>query len=120
MSGVRAGQFNRRVELLRKPEHGQKTLDSVGEPIDPPVKFGETWAKVSPLGGTEPFVSDQSVAKVTMKFELRWRPDLNPLHYLKLDGRIYDVVSVEETQVREVVEVRAWARAEGPIVEGTG
>ncbi len=64
---------------------------------------------MEPLGGREGFGQQQFVATGDLRFTIRWRPDVTPLHRVVHDGVPYDVVSVAEV-----------GRHEGLLIVGRG
>lgn len=117
-----AGQLDRVVKLLRGKRPAERKFDGLGEPLPDLVPFAEVWANVRPVTGAEllSLSAGGVVAKQTLIFTVRWRPDLNPLDGLEFDGKVYEVESVLETSRREFLELRAWARAESDPVPGSG
>lgn len=106
---VRAGLFDRRVRLERRIEE----TDPSGQVLVHWTPLAEVWARVEPLGGREGFGQEQWVATGDVRFTVRWRDDVDPLHRVVHEGRAYDVVSVAEDGRREALLIFARGRAEG-------
>ena len=106
---VRAGLLDRRVRLERRHEE----TDESGQSVVRWLPLGLAWARVEPLGGREGFGQQQWVASGEVRFTLRWRDDLTPLHRIVHEGREYDVVSVADDGRREALLVVGRARTEG-------
>jgi SPP1 family predicted phage head-tail adaptor len=105
---VRAGLLDRRVRLERRHEG----TDDSGQSVVRWLPLADVWARVEPLGGREGFGQQQWVASGEVRFTIRWRDDVTPLHRVVHDGREYDVVSVAEDGRREALLVVGRARTE--------
>lgn len=105
---VRAGLLDRRVTLERRVE----VVDPSGQPVVTWVPLATVWARVEPLGGRENFGAQQFVATGDLRFTVRWRSDVTPLHRVIYGGVPYDVVSVAEEGRREGLLIVARGRAE--------
>ena len=77
--------------------------------------FCRLWARIEPLGGREGFGQQQWVATGEVRFTIRWRDDVTPLHRVVHEGREYDVVSVAEDGRREALLIVGRARTEGRV-----
>jgi SPP1 family predicted phage head-tail adaptor len=106
---LRAGLLDRRVRLERRVEE----TDDSGQSVPRWLPLAEVWARVEPLGGREGFGQQQWVATGDVRFTIRWRPDVTPLHRVIHGGREFDVVSVAEDGRREALLIIARGRAEG-------
>lgn len=106
---VRAGLLDRRVTLERRVE----VVDPSGQPVISWVPLATVWARVEPLGGRENFGAQQFVATGDLRFTIRWRADVTPLHRVTYAGVHYDVVSVAEEGRREALLIVARGRTEG-------
>ena len=106
---LRAGLLDRRVRLERRFEE----TDASGQSVVRWLPLAEVWARVEPLGGREAFGAKQFVATGDVRFTIRWRDDVTPLHRVVHDGIAYDVVSVAEDGRREALLVVARGRTEG-------
>ena len=106
---LRAGLLDRRVRLERRVEE----TDDSGQSRARWLPLAEVWARVEPLGGREDFGQEQWVATGDVRFTIRWRDDVTPLHRVVHDGREYDVVSVAEDGRCEALLVVGRARTEG-------
>ena len=106
---LRAGLLDRRVALERRVE----VTDDSGQAASHFVAVATVWARVEPLGGREGFGQQQWVASGDVRFTIRWRPDVTPLHRVVHEGREYDVVSVAEDGRREALLIVGRTRTEG-------
>jgi SPP1 family predicted phage head-tail adaptor len=105
---VRAGLLDRRVRLERRFEE----IDDSGQSIVRWLPLATVWARVELLGGREGFGQQQWVATGDVRFTIRWRDDVTPLHRVVHDGCAFDVVSVAEDGRREALLVVGRTRAE--------
>ena len=105
---LRAGLLDRRVVLERRID----VTDASGQAVSHFVAVATVWARVEPLGGREGFGQQQWVATGDVRFTIRWRDDVTPLHRVVHDDREYDVVSVAEDGRREALLVVGRARTE--------
>jgi SPP1 family predicted phage head-tail adaptor len=105
---VRAGLLDRRILLERRIE----VVDSSGQPVISWLPLAEVWARAEPLGGREGLGQQQVVATGDLRFTIRWRPDVTPLHRVTYEGVPYDVVSVAEDGRREALLIVGRGRTE--------
>ena len=105
---IRSSQLDRRIRLERRIEE----TDDSGQSVQRWVPLAEVWARVESLGGREGFGQQQVVATGDLRFTIRWRDDVAPLHRVVHDGVAYDVVSVAEDGRREGLLIVARGRAE--------
>ncbi|QIK81747.1 phage head closure protein [Lysobacter sp. HDW10] len=56
--------------------------------------FATVMAKVEPLVGREYFAAAAIQAENTVKFTMRYQPDLRPHHRLLYDGKLWNIQSV--------------------------
>ena len=105
---LRAGLLDRRVALERRVD----VVDDSGQSVSHVILVANVWARVEPLGGREGFGQQQFVATGDVRFTIRWRDDVTPLHRVVHDGQVYDVMSVAEDGRREALLVVGRARAE--------
>ncbi len=105
---LRAGLLDRRIRLERRVEE----TDASGQAVVRWLPLAEVWARVEPLGGREGFGQQQWVASGEVRFTIRWRDDVTPLHRVVYAGREFDVASVAEDGSREAILVIARGRTE--------
>jgi SPP1 family predicted phage head-tail adaptor len=87
---IRAGLLSERIRIERRIE----TKDMSGQVVLDWQIVATVWARVEPLGGRETFGQEQFVATGDVRFTMRRRDDVTPLHRIVHAGRVYDVVSV--------------------------
>ena len=105
---LRAGLLDRRVTLERRVE----VVDASGQAVIQWLPLATVWARVEPLGGREGFGQQQFVATGDLRFTIRWRDDVTPLHQVTYGGVPYDVVSVAEDGRREALLIVCRGRTE--------
>lgn len=105
---IRSEQLDRRIGLERRFEE----TDDSGQSVVRWLPLAEVWARVEPLGGREGFGQQQWVATGEVRFTIRWRDDVTPLHRVVCDGRAFDVVTVAEDGRRAALLIVGRARAE--------
>jgi len=108
MAPLRAGLLDRKILLERRFEE----VDSSGQAHLVWFPIAMVWARVEPLGGRENFGAQQFVATGDLRFTIRWRSDVTPLHRVTYESVPYDVVSVAEEGRREALLIVARGRAE--------
>ena len=86
--------------------------DDSGQAVEHFVRVATVWARVEPLGGREGFGQQQFVATGDLRFTIRWRDDVTPLHRVVHEGVTYDVVSVADEGRHEALLIVARGRAE--------
>ena len=105
---VRAGLLDRQVRLERRFEEA----DDSGQAVVRWLPLATVWARVELLGGREGFGAQQFVATGDLRFTIRWRDDVTPLHRVVHEDVAYDVVTVAEDGRREALLIVARGRAE--------
>jgi SPP1 family predicted phage head-tail adaptor len=105
---VRAGLLDRRICLERRFDE----TDASGQSVVRWLPLATVWARVEPLGGREAFGQQQWVASGDVRFKIRWRGDVTPLHRIVHEDRAYDIVTVAEDGRREALLVVGRARTE--------
>jgi len=105
---LRAGLLDRRIRLERRVEE----TDASGQSVPRWLPLAEVWARVEPLGGRRQFGQEQWVATGDVRFTIRWRGDVNPLHRVVYGEQVFEVVSVAEEGRREALLIVGRARAE--------
>lgn len=64
---------------------------------------GSRWASIEPLSGREFMEAQQLNGDVSHRVRLRWYDGLTPQHRLKFGTRVFNIVSVLNTQERNIV-----------------
>ncbi len=105
---LRAGLLDRQVRLERRFED----TDDSGQAVVRWLPLATVWARVEPLGGREGFGQQQFVATGDLRFTIRWRDDVTPLHRVVHEDVPYDVVTVAEDGRREALLIVGRGRTE--------
>lgn len=92
---MRSGDLDERIELQRTIE----TNDG-GELVLTHETVETVWAKVIFERGAESFESARTNARVTVKFKMRWRDDVQTSWRIGWDGQFYEVVTVDRDKRR--------------------
>lgn len=113
---MQAGRLNQRVTLLRS----DKGISATGSrlPIEDFVHEATVWAQVTPVNGSEAFLSQQRIAGTTHVVRMRFRDDVDPSWRLEWRGLQMNILEIIPggQQLREYLEVRARASdAENPV-----
>ncbi|AGH74469.1 MULTISPECIES: phage head closure protein [Edwardsiella] len=95
MSGLRAGELNKRVAL----QYLIKKRGSLGEPLpDQVVVVGKVWAKVEPISNRKIRLLDQPQVVETYQFTLRPRADVQQDWQIVLADQVFTVRATDRTQ----------------------
>jgi len=109
-----AGRLDRRIRLERDtgavdPASGERV--AVWATLGPE----KLWASRRRAGSSETLAAAELSAAVSDVFEIRWDStwaDVNPKDRLVFEGRVYQIVSVDEIGRREGLRIGAVARAD--------
>jgi SPP1 family predicted phage head-tail adaptor len=86
---MRIGALNRLVSILDYTE----TRDEVGGVAKAWVEFAKAWASITPLRGTERWISQEKHATATHAIRIRWIDGVNPKMRIAHDGRTFRISS---------------------------
>lgn len=112
MTGLRAGDLNRRISLQR---FSHAVDPASGERVKTWATIETVWASRRRASARETLASAELAAVVSDIFEIRWAvawSDLNPKDRLVFEGRAYEIASVDEIGRREGLRIGAVARAD--------
>jgi len=84
------GDFNRRFMLQRR----ETTRDAVGGSVTTWIDELPVWGSAMALSGRELIVAQQKHAETTMRFRIRYRPDLSTEWRLIWERRPYDILDI--------------------------
>lgn len=93
MSGLKAGDLNRRVEWQRAADlaDGSGGFTRSWSPVK------KLWAKAMPIGGKEALIAGTLQAVQNWRVEIRWRRDAPTTHdRFVLNGRPLNIQSIED------------------------
>lgn len=96
---MRAGNLNHRVAVL-KPVRVQ---DATGQEVVSWSEVGQRWANVKTLGGRELMYARQAQSRTTHTVTLRYDPDIDATHKVKLGDRTMNIESVTGDNVTQTV-----------------
>lgn len=108
LSQVTAGQFDRRIKILRQ----SVTLNDYNEPVETYTHALTLWAQVRYLKVDEIYDGESVRAMRYAKFMVRWRTDITDRDRIEHDGRTFKIIGIVERGRRELLEVL------GEYVEG--
>jgi len=89
---MRAGRMDRLVTLFRK----ETEQDAAGQDQITWVPVAKVWAAWAPLRGANRWAAMQTVETAAGSFEIRYRPDLGPLHEVAMEGERYEIQGAPE------------------------
>lgn len=85
-----AGELRHRLVL----EERVATPDGLGGETESWLEIGRPWGRIEPASGAERLVGDQLEARVTHNITVRYRAGVTPAHRLRMDTRVFEVLSV--------------------------
>ncbi len=104
---MNAGRLDQRVTLERVT-YEQDEIGAITEIWAPLV---ETWAAVEPLNGREFFAAQTTLAEVTTRIRVRYRPGLTSVDRVNHEGQLHNIVAIIDPRSgnRELVLMcKAW------------
>lgn len=102
---MKAGALNRRISILREGPGTDNGIELIPGALG---VVATRWASWKPANGSEVFENQGREAKSGGTFWLRSdnvTRQITPLDKIDFDGRVYDVVAVQELGRREGVEL---------------
>ena len=108
---LRAGRLDRRVFIQ---DHVQTPNATFGDLEDSPSTVGTFWARVEHLSGREMAEAQQTVGEVTHRFTLRWRDDFVNTMTITWDGKVFDILDIDEETHGRKAGVIILAKARQP------
>ncbi len=106
---MRAGGFDRRIEIIRRTAEQDATS---GEVEGDWVTFAEVWAKVRQLRPWRKDLSQEVVEGYDTRFQIRYLAGITPMMRIVYEERTYDIKPPVELGRREYLEILATARGE--------
>lgn len=104
---MKAGDLDRRITILALTVE----RDDFGGVVETWSEVATVWARYLPGAGNERFMAATTYAETQARFHIRWRGDVTPEYRLSYDGKEWDILSVNEIERREGLEIAAKARA---------
>lgn len=90
------GKLNKRITLQRF----EKIKDSEGIVTEAWNDVATVWASAEPLRGREYFAAAAVNRENTVRFRIRYKPDVSSDMRIKYDGRFFDIQSVIDVNER--------------------
>lgn len=90
MPRMDAGTLDTRLILLRM----DKVKKESGEVVEVPVAIATVWGAVRPVRGSESFASQARYAEVEVKFEIRYRKELDATTRIRRGKQEFDVIEL--------------------------
>ncbi len=85
-----------------------------GDPVEKtmPIPGGENiWAYVRHASGQEFFMALQVLHRVEMIFEINWRDDIEPTHWIEYKGKRYDITRIDDFEgYKDTLRIYAYAK----------
>lgn len=100
-----AGEMDRKITIRTITQTRGSTYR---EPVQTPVTWANSWAKVTEVSGGEIYRGHQVSAEAAMLFEIRWRAGLLTTMEILYQGDTYDIVRISEIgrKVHALIEAR--------------
>lgn len=113
IEGIRAGELDRRIDILR----ATFTKNALNEEVPNWGTLVEGLsAKKRDVSDGERMRAQQVSAEITTRFTIRWSSivsGVNSRDRVRCEGRTYDIFSVKEIGRRVGIEITGTARADG-------
>lgn len=105
---MRAGRKDKRIEIQALTEG----KGDYGADTETWTLYKEVWAIMIPIGGREPYVSNQFTSELDTLFRIDYISGISPKTYrIKYKGLVYDIYSVLEIEGRnQTLEIGAKAQ----------
>jgi SPP1 family predicted phage head-tail adaptor len=87
---MRAGQMDRRVTLRRLARGVQRPAGDYPETY---VEYATVWARKIEVSGREFFQAQTKDAETTVRFEVRWRDDVESTDRVTCEGLDYQLIA---------------------------
>lgn len=107
---MRAGALDRRVTL----RHATITKDEYNANVETWADLATVWASKADISDAERVRAQQTGARVTTRFQIRWNTTVSALttrDQLVCEGRTYQVAAIKEMGRRSGLEITATAQA---------
>lgn len=93
---VNAGALDRRMEIYS----GTQAQDALGQLTDAFELIATTYAERLEMRTTDAARAGQREAFAIARFKIRYRNDITTGHRVKVDGKLYDILAVDEPAPR--------------------
>jgi SPP1 family predicted phage head-tail adaptor len=95
---MQAGKLDRFITIEQK----SVVKDTFGAEVVTWTPVINTWAEVRPISGREFLQAKQVQEEVTVQVRLRYTPGIKPAMRVTVQGHIYDIVYVQESNLAGV------------------
>lgn len=95
-----AGKLDRRITIERFA-----LVDDGYQEVSQWAPVAELWASATPISDGERWQAGQTQAFVSMRFVVRFRPDITTKDRVLYDGKVFNIVAVKEIGRREFTEI---------------
>jgi SPP1 family predicted phage head-tail adaptor len=92
MQAIDPGRLRHRVQVQTRAA----TTDDMGQAAEQWATVLTVWAEALPLRGREFFAAAQVQQEHSVKFTMRWRPELKPTARIVWRGQVYDITGVTD------------------------
>ncbi len=87
---MKAGRLDQRVTI----ERVTIDFDEIGGTIETWAPLVATWAAIEPLNGREFFAAATTLAEVTTRIRVRYRPGITSVDRVEHDGRLHNILAI--------------------------
>lgn len=87
---MKAGQLDQRVTI----ERFTSEQDEIGQSIETWAPLATTWAAVEPLNGREFFAAATTLAEVTTRIRVRYRPGITSVDRVNHEGKLHNILAI--------------------------
>lgn len=107
---IKAGDLRHRITLQRRIAG----VDAEGFAVETWTDVATVWAAVENLYGREYWQAAAVQAENTVKFTIRYRPDVDQTMRIIFRGQVYEITAIDNIKYRnEYIEIKAVARNAG-------
>lgn len=101
---MKSGKLDRRIKIKSQVT----TRDSYGGIVRTFQVLAQLWAGVMPVAGSRLFEAAQFIDGAQMRFEIRYRDNLDKTMLIEHDGKDYQIIRIDEIGRR--VGLYIWAK----------
>lgn len=84
--------------------------DAAGQPASQWLTIDTVWASAKPATGREIMNALAADAEIPTTFRILWRADMDPSWVIAFEGKIFELVSINELGFREGLEILGVAK----------
>jgi SPP1 family predicted phage head-tail adaptor len=103
---MRAGNLRNKVEI----QESGSTQNEFNEVVEGDfTKFADAWASITPINGSEKFLSNADFSKVTHKIKIRYIAGINASMRIVWQNRVFNFMHTKNISERfKTIEILAW------------